>query len=1039
MRLALRWSLVRFVGIAVPLTLMGPLALSGTALAAPSSATPPASVPAAAPAPVTAAPAAPGSAGPTPKRAASAKVDATKKALAKASGSLGLPVATTGKQVWSATMAAPDGVAVAGVTWPTKAGADVQVFLRTKDASGRASAWQKLDTEAPAGGAESPTGGTDPIVVTDAASVEAATVAGQDVGATLRVMSSAETAADDKAVAERTGGDALGGTPASLGIRSRAEWGANESLVRYGYTYSTVTGVMIHHTSGSNSYTQAAVPAILRSVQAYHVNGRGWNDIAYNVLVDKYGTAWEGRGGGLARAVQGGHGWKVTNARVFGLSFMGDYQTAAAPAAMLGKAERIIAWKFRAHGVDPYGTTWGSGGQDGGSTFLNAISGHRDENATDCPGKNVYSRFAEIRSKVKGYMATDWDGDRSFNQDATGDGKPDLAVVDGQNVMITQLLAQPSTPRRALTLPTAPRDAVLAGDLSGDGVGDIVVRDYAGVLKLYRGLVGGGYSQTGTTLASGWGGYEQFIAAPNFGGDRRGALLALDRANRRILAFPGNGAGGLQTPQTLTTAGVDYDLIALAGVWNTTDGTPDLVARRTNGTLDLLAGDGYGTVKSTTSLGGAWGDAWTIVGGANVDGSGGPDLVAVSKTGQISLTTSTAGRIGGTSTRAGSVRVSTEFGGSYRSLTPARILDTRSALGAPGPVAANGTVSLQVAGRGGVPATGVSAVVLNVTVTRPQAAGNVQAWASGAAMPSTSSLNFAPGQDVPNAVVVPVGRDGKVNLRNASSGTSHLIADVGGYYVAGNVQVPGAFAPVASSRLLDTRTNTGATGPIAPYGTATVPIAGRGGVPATGVAAVALNVTVTQPTVAGNVQVYPSGTRAPASSNVNFVRGQTVANLAVANLGADGRVTLRNSSSGTVHLIADIAGYYLAGTPTMPGSFVPLSPTRTLDTRAALGAPGPVAPYGVVALQATGRGGVPSSGVSSVVYNVTVTRPQVSGNIQVYPSGAAIPSSSSLNFVAGQDVPNLVPAKVGTGGRVSLRNASSGTTHLIADVAGYYR
>jgi hypothetical protein len=128
---------------------------------------------------------------------------------------------------------------------------------------------------------------------------------------------------------------------------------------------------------------------------------------------------------------------------------------------------------------------------------------------------------------------------------------------------------------------------------------------------------------------------------------------------------------------------------------------------------------------------------------------------------------------------------STGPGTGFLPLAPARVLDTRIGVGAPvGPVAARDTVHLAVAGVGGVPATGVSAVVLTVTATAPTAPGFLTAYANtAAARPTVSNLNFTPGQTVANLVVVPIGSDGKVALYNGSGGTTHLVADVSGYYL----------------------------------------------------------------------------------------------------------------------------------------------------------------------------------------------------------------------------------------------------------------
>ena len=121
--------------------------------------------------------------------------------------------------------------------------------------------------------------------------------------------------------------------------------------------------------------------------------------------------------------------------------------------------------------------------------------------------------------------------------------------------------------------------------------------------------------------------------------------------------------------------------------------------------------------------------------------------------------------------------------GAYQALSPTRLLDTRSGIGAAKTaVPAGGTLHLQVTGRGGIPTSGVSAVVLNVTATAPTAPGYVTAYADGTTRPTASNLNFTKGQTVPNLVLAPVGANGKVALFNGSSGTVQLIADSSGYF-----------------------------------------------------------------------------------------------------------------------------------------------------------------------------------------------------------------------------------------------------------------
>ena len=376
--------------------------------------------------------------------------------------------------------------------------------------------------------------------------------------------------------------------------------------------------------------------------------------------------------------------------------------------------------------------------------------------------------------------------------------------------------------------------------------------------------------------------------------------------------------------------------------------------------------------------------------------------------------------------------------GAFQPLAPSRILDTRTNTGASNPVPALGNISVQVTGMGGIPPSGVSAVALNVTAVSPGGAGYITAWAAGTNRPAASNLNFSAGQNIPNLVIVPVGANGEIQLFNGSTGTVQLLADVAGYYLAGAPTLPGTFRSLAPSRILDTRTNTGAPGSIAALGSISVQVTGRGGVPGTGVAAVAINITAVTPSTSGYITAWPSGTARPNASNLNFNAGRDIPNLVIVPVGADGKIQLFNGSNGTVQLLADVAGYYRAGTPAAIGAFASLTPNRILDTRSDTGARGPVAALGNISIQVTGTGGVPATGVSAVAVNVTAVTPSTSGYITAWPSGTARPNASNLNFNAGRDIPNLVIVPVGADGKVEIFNGSPGTVQLLADVAGYY-
>ena len=384
-------------------------------------------------------------------------------------------------------------------------------------------------------------------------------------------------------------------------------------------------------------------------------------------------------------------------------------------------------------------------------------------------------------------------------------------------------------------------------------------------------------------------------------------------------------------------------------------------------------------------------------------------------------------------------RAAATAAGRYTPLTPARILDTRDGTGGIStPVGPGASVDVQVAGRGGVPAAGVSAVAMNVTVTQPSAAGWLTLSPAGSPRPLAANLNFTPGETVPNLVVAKLGAGGKAALFN-SAGNSHVIFDVAGWYsdggAAGN---DGRYTALTPARILDTRDGTGAAAVrLGPGASLDLQVAGRGGVPASGAEAAVLNVAATNTTDASYLTVLPAGATRPLASNLNFNGGDTVSNRLMASLGTGGKVTIYNNA-GSADVVVDVGGWYsgpsLAGAS---GAYTPLVPARILDTRDATGGiTGPVAGGTSVDVQVTGRGGVPASGVSAVILNATVTQPAGPGWLTISPTGAARPLASDLNFAAGETRPNLVVARVGDGGRVNVFTPTG--AHVVFDVAGWF-
>jgi hypothetical protein len=361
-------------------------------------------------------------------------------------------------------------------------------------------------------------------------------------------------------------------------------------------------------------------------------------------------------------------------------------------------------------------------------------------------------------------------------------------------------------------------------------------------------------------------------------------------------------------------------------------------------------------------------------------------------------------------------------------VTPTRFLDTRDGTGAPkAQVGAGGTVKLAVAGAHGVPATGITAVVMNVTAVNPATGGHITVYPDGQTLPSVSTLSYSAGRTIANLVTVAV-RDGTVDLQN-SAGSVDLLADVTGYYTDGSSG--SALTPLTPTRFLDTRNGTGAPrAQVGAGGVVKLKVAGAHGVPATGVTAVAMNVTAVSPTTAGHITVYPDGQSVPGVSNVSFGAATTIANMVIVPV-VNGTVDLQNSA-GSVDLLADVTGYFSATGST----FTSADPLRMLDTRSGLGArTGAVGPGGVVSMNVLGDG-VPSDGVTAVALDVTVTAPTATSHLTVSPHGQPVPGVSNLNFTAGETIANLVIVPV-VDGRISFTN-NSGNVQVIADLEGYY-
>ncbi|MFD3665346.1 peptidoglycan recognition protein [Streptomyces sp. NPDC058659] len=192
-------------------------------------------------------------------------------------------------------------------------------------------------------------------------------------------------------------------------IITRKGWGADEKLREKGFVYTkSVKAAFVHHSATGNNYTCRQAPSVLRGIYRYHVLSSGWRDFGYNFAVDKCGTIYEGRAGGVAKPVLGAHTLGF-NTNSMGVAVLGTYSKTNPPAAVLTAVAKLTAWKLGLHGVDPKGTTYlTSGGgnlyKKGTKVKLRTIAGHRDGFATECPGARLYGKLATARTTSAKYQ-----------------------------------------------------------------------------------------------------------------------------------------------------------------------------------------------------------------------------------------------------------------------------------------------------------------------------------------------------------------------------------------------------------------------------------------------------------------------------------------------------------------------------------------------------------------------------------------------------------------------------------------------------------
>lgn len=323
-----------------------------------------------------------------------------------------------------------DGFQTVGVTWPAGVAVDgLKPEVRTRALDGTWSGWNTLevDDSAPdAGSADARSagvrGGTDPLWVGEADAVQVSFVTGAEAGPADLSLTLVDAPVPVAARAGASGASSTGamvvqsaayltGSASATGaptIITRAEWGARPQACAFDVA-SGLVGAVVHHTAGSNSYTTVVqAEQQIRGDQAYHIDGRGWCDIGYNFIVDKWGNIYEGRADSLTKPIIGVHAGGF-NTGTLGVSMLGSYD-AAPPAATQTSVAQIIGYRLGWYGVDPSGTMSYRtlGGQNSSvpantTVTLPRVMGHRDVAYTACPGNGGYAALPNIRAMASSF------------------------------------------------------------------------------------------------------------------------------------------------------------------------------------------------------------------------------------------------------------------------------------------------------------------------------------------------------------------------------------------------------------------------------------------------------------------------------------------------------------------------------------------------------------------------------------------------------------------------------------------------------------
>ena len=790
-----------------------------------------------------------------------------------------------------------------GVSWDlTDQTADLAIQVRTRS-GGRWGGWTTMDgpdgaatlaqarAEAPPGAKASAQvrglrAGTEPLWAPDSDGVQVRVdLRSGRLPAGLRVDLIDPGRSDFDGQVGRT---PPGSAAASAGrplVYSRANWGADETRRNGGPDYTaTIRAGVIHHTVDRNDYTAAQVPSVIRGDYAYHVS-RGWSDIGYNFLVDRFGRIWEGRAGGIDRPVLGAHSGGF-NTSTFGVSVLGNYESAKPAPAVSAALARLLAWKLAPYHRDPLGTvrlTSAGGGTarwpSGTTVTVPVIMGHRDVGQTACPGRNLYALIPAIRREVVRLMqaailepsvapAAADAGRGGFTAAGTAltAQTQRLRVSNCSNALVADLNNRVAARKRfAISWNgsagrTPARPGTYSYRLDAAAGANRYALPVAGFFTVRPPAPGP--AGTGPSGAGQQGGYVPL-----------NPVQLLDTRTGRVPALGGGGRTDLQ----------------VTGV----GGVPSTRVSAVTLALTLLC-------PSQDAVLTAWpaGQGKPTATGLTVPAHGLRDglvTVPVGAGGRVSLGLSA----GVSDVLAAVVGYQSPVPPQrYLAVPPTTVYDTATA---GGPIRNGTSRSIALPTLAGLSGYRMVAVAAYVTSRGVRGNGAVSIASYQAAVPPVGAVRQTAGVGM-TAFALLRPAQGRLTLRS-SGGDTNVSIQVVGIWTA---DPSGRARQVSLQPATVYRSDADRAGALRPGVARTVRLAGVGGVPSDATAAV-LKLRLLHPTRYTGLLVAPAGSGAGALA-LRARTGETFTGSAVVPLGSDGRITL-TSTEGLTHVSVDVEGY----------------------------------------------------------------------------------------------------------------------------------